>query len=300
MPHDPADGCAGCDIWPVAHGPAPAADRDGQDARDPDGDWVARYTRGGVLRAARPCRRCGQSVRLAVTDGIPLHVEPLPLPAAGVRSSWPAFWWHDTWGLTDRVPVGDDRRTAAGELLYVLHPCDHPTPTAPPTRERETRVTAPTFGTPRPPGDGVKNEDLQGKLLLIKVTEKKTGVATSSGAADVVVADIADLTGGEEHLGNFLFGKVLFGQFEVGVTYLGYIGKGVAQPGKSAPWLFTGAETDPAAVAQATQYLNYKASQAPAPAPTPAPAAAPAASPFPPAAAAAPAAAAPWATPPAA
>jgi hypothetical protein len=157
-------------------------------------------------------------------------------------------------------------------------------------------VTAPTFGTARPPGEGASNADLQGKLLLITVTEKKVGFATNAGVTDVVVADVVDLTGGEEHPDNFLFGKVLFGQFEVGVTYLGTIGKGVAKPGQSAPWLFTGAETDPAAVATAQQYLAYKATQASAAAPAAAPApAAPAASPF---GGGAPAAggAAPWAT----
>jgi hypothetical protein len=245
---------------------------------------------GDRLGAPRPCRTCGRPIRQAAEKGrrscnLVLDVEgpydPPTVPYPQVHG----IWWHHRHGLSDRIPRGDQRHQAEGAHLFVLH--THPKPPAPPTEGTPRTMTAP-FGTARPPGDGVKNEDLEGKLLLLKVTEKRLGVVTTSGAADVVVADVTDLESGEEHPGNFLFGKVLFGQLETGTTYLGRIGKGVAQPGKSAPWLWTDA-ADADSVAKANQYLAWKAQQNPASPSTPAPAATPAAAP------AATAAAPPWA-----
>jgi hypothetical protein len=306
MPHDPGpDGCLGCDIWPPDRpGYAPAS---GPRPRGPGDDWRAKYRKGGALLAVRPCRTCSRPVRVAdLGDGVRLHTEPEPLPATEVRPTWPAFWWSDTWGLTDREPLGDAQRTAAGELLFVMHPCDHtpnPPPTTP-TKERST-VTVPTFGTPKAGGAGVDQHSIKNKLLLISVTEIVRGMVTKANkpgeTTDAVRCDIVDLESGEEHSDALLFGKQLVNAFTGGVTYLGRLSKIDGKvDGRDHPWLFNGAQDDPAAVATATQYYTHKATQAfgqPAPAPVapapvaPAPAA-PAASPFP---AAAPAGAAPWA-----
>lgn len=245
------------------------------------------------LGPVRPCRKCGLPTRQAHHGGrvtYQVDVEGPHDPRCPDHRT--ASWWSPRWGHTSRVRGDDERHLAEGNELFVLHvdhcPAESITSDASPTKGTP-RMTAPQFGTPGTPGEGVGNEQLQGKLLLITVNEKRIGVVTSAGATDCLATDIVDLETGEEHTDNLLFGKVLFGQLKPGTTYLGRIGKGVAQPGKSAPWLFTGAEGDPAAVATATQYLAYKAGQQPAAAPaTPA---------FvPPAATLAPAAAAPpWA-----
>lgn len=266
--------------------------------RDPHAAWVTDTYR---LGPAHACEHCGRSIRQAWWKGARpecvLDVEG-PIDPAGVSQRWMAWWWDDRRPLADRIDTHDSEHLARGDLLFVMHPCELPAhrptaqPPAPPIRRAPPHMSTPQFGTPAPPGEGARNDDLVGHLLLITVTEKKTGLATSAGVADVVVADVVELDTGNEHPGNFLFGKVLFGQLSVGVTYLGKIEKGTAQPGKSAPWVFTTLHEDPAAFQSATQYLAYKASQvAAAPAPVPAAAPAPA---FPPAATAA-AAAPPWA-----
>lgn len=270
--------------------------------RDPLGAWVTDTYQIGPAHA---CGHCGRPVRQAWWKGARpdcvLYVEHVVDPA-GVSQRWPAWWWNDRRPLQDRIAPHDPDHLARGDLLFVMHPCELPAhrptahPPAPPTRKAPPHMSTPQFGTPAPPGEGARNEDLMGHLLLITVTEKKTGLITSNGPADVVVADVVELDTGAEHAGNFLFGKVLFGQLSVGVTYLGRLEKGAAQPGKSAPWIFATAHEDPAAVQSATQYLAYKASQvAAAPAPVPAAPAVPPAPAFPPAATAAPAAAPPWA-----
>lgn len=237
-------------------------------ARDPDGPWITATYR---LGPSHPCQHCGRAVRQAWWKGgrpeVVLDLEG-PLDPAGVHFHWLAWWWDDRRPLQDRVAGYDGEHLARGDLLFVMHPCEDPAyrplPAGPaqPTREAPPHMT--TFGTPATPGEGVKNDELMGHLLLIAVTEKKTGVVTTNGPADVVVADVVELDTGAEHPGNFLFGRVLFGQLSAGVTYLGRIEKGVQQPGKSAPWIFTSAHEDAAAVLTAQQYLAYKAAQTPA------------------------------------
>jgi len=228
---------------------------------------------GDRLGIPRPCRwGCGQNTRQAWEKGrieIVIDVDG-PIPPEQVSHEWPALWWHPRRGWSSR----SKNSIADGRLLFVMHPCEsrayRPTVTDAPSTEKEPRMTAPTFGTPGTPGEGVGNDELMGKLLLITVTEKRLGIVTTAGVTDCLATDIVDLESGAVHTDNLLFGKVLFGQLKPGTTYLGRIGKGVAQPGKSAPWLFTGAEEDPAAVATATQYLTYKAANTGAPAPAPA------------------------------
>jgi hypothetical protein len=151
------------------------------------------------------------------------------------------------------------------------------------------------FGTPAPPGaNGPSTEELKGKLLLINVASIEEIKATVHGDAKAVKCAVVELDGpdaGAEHPDCLLFSKTLTQQLATPQMYLGRLSKDPIPGGKTA-WHFTGAETDPAAVAIATQYLSYKAGQVPTAAP-----AAPATPAFtPPPAAAAPAAAAPpWA-----
>src|SRR5690606_8331452 len=91
---------------------------------------------------------------------------------------------------------------------------------------------------------GVKIPDFDGQLLLITPTGHATDITTAYGPADAVTATIAVLDGngaGEEHTGVRIFQKALQGQLRpkvgTGRMVLGRLGRGIAKPGQSAPWL---------------------------------------------------------------
>lgn len=94
------------------------------------------------------------------------------------------------------------------------------------------------------PSTGAKITEFEGRLLLIKPTEHREGITTAFGPADAVVADIAVLDGaqpGQEEYGVLVFQKALQGQLrpKIGTDryVLGRLGRGVAKPGQSAPWI---------------------------------------------------------------
>ncbi|MCK8674119.1 hypothetical protein M1M07_23785 [Rhodococcus sp. HM1] len=91
---------------------------------------------------------------------------------------------------------------------------------------------------------GVKWEDLNGKLLLIQPLSEEAGINTSFGAANAVRANVTVLDGptaGEEFNDTLIFPKVLQSQVKgnvgTGRFNLGRLGKGLAKPGQSAPWM---------------------------------------------------------------
>lgn len=91
---------------------------------------------------------------------------------------------------------------------------------------------------------GVKITDFDGQLLLITPTGHETDIPTAYGPADAVTATIAVLDGagaGDEHAGVRIFQKALQGQLRpkvgTGRMVLGRLGRGIAKPGQSAPWL---------------------------------------------------------------
>jgi hypothetical protein len=263
----------------------------------PDERLLPRYSGGDGLGAPRPCRDCGATVRQSIPGGWfqGRFLYEGPVPTHWVSPTWPASWWHPTWGLIDRVTGSEPNHP--DEQLCPYHICT-PTTDAAPT-PRKAHMTNPNpFGTPAPPGaNGPSTEDLKGKLLLINVASIEEIKGTIHGDAKAVKCSVVELDGpdaGAEHPDCLLFSKTLTQQLATPQMYLGRLSKDPIPGGKTA-WHFNGAETDPAAVATAQQYLAYKAGQAP---PTPPPAAsAPAFTPPPAATPAAPAASAapPWA-----
>lgn len=94
------------------------------------------------------------------------------------------------------------------------------------------------------PSSGVKITEFEGALLLLTPVEHRENISTSFGPADAVVADVAVLDGkdaGQTHPGTLIFQKALMGQLRpkvgTGRMVLGRLGKGVAKPGQSAPWV---------------------------------------------------------------
>lgn len=96
------------------------------------------------------------------------------------------------------------------------------------------------------PSTGVKLTEFEGNLLLLRPTEEQKGINTAFGAADAVAADVTVLDGkdaGHQHSGVLIFQKALQGQLRpkigTGRLVLGRLGRGVAKPGQSAPWILT-------------------------------------------------------------
>ncbi|MFD7157929.1 hypothetical protein ACFV9C_25230 [Kribbella sp. NPDC059898] len=88
---------------------------------------------------------------------------------------------------------------------------------------------------------GIKWDDLEGALLLIKPYGLEQGVVTNFGTTDAVRADVTVLDGsnkGEEYPDALVFPRVLQGQLKprTGQLVVGRLGKGAAKPGQSAPW----------------------------------------------------------------
>ena len=92
---------------------------------------------------------------------------------------------------------------------------------------------------------GARITDFEGCLLLVKPTSRQQGIPTAFGPADAIVADIVVLDGkyanAEPYTDVYVFQKVLQGQLKAkvgtGRYVLGRLGKGIARPGQSAPWV---------------------------------------------------------------
>ncbi|MEO3922987.1 hypothetical protein ABGB07_03775 [Micromonosporaceae bacterium B7E4] len=94
------------------------------------------------------------------------------------------------------------------------------------------------------PSSGVKITEFEGALLLLTPTEQREGINTAFGVADATVTDIAVLDGkdaGQVHSAVLVFQKALQGQLRpkigTGRMILGRLGRGIAKPGQSAPWV---------------------------------------------------------------
>lgn len=110
---------------------------------------------------------------------------------------------------------------------------------------------------------GIKWDDLDGRLLLIKPLGIEDSIKTAFGDSSAVRADVIVLDGPgspEEYLDTLVFPKVLQGQIKsnagTGRYNLGRLGKGNAKPGQSAPWLL--AEPTDADKDVARAYLDSK------------------------------------------
>lgn len=94
------------------------------------------------------------------------------------------------------------------------------------------------------PSTGVKITEFEGCLLLLAPTSEQKDINTSFGPADAVETTVTVLDGkdaGTEHNGVLIFQKALQGQLRpkigTGRMVLGRLGRGVAKPGQSAPWI---------------------------------------------------------------
>jgi hypothetical protein len=92
----------------------------------------------------------------------------------------------------------------------------------------------------------VRITDFEGNLLLVKPLQVDKDIPTVFGDANATTCDLIVLDGehaGEQHKGLMLFQKALQAQLAdrvgSGRMLLGRLGKGVAKPGQSPPWLFT-------------------------------------------------------------
>lgn len=106
-----------------------------------------------------------------------------------------------------------------------------------------------TLNNPAPPGAGMSLEEHLGALVLIDVLGVETDITTQYGKADAVRANVAVIDGagaGSEYPDTLIFPRVLQGQLKrsMGQKVIGRIGKGVAKPGQSAPWILTDASAD--------------------------------------------------------
>ena len=133
-------------------------------------------------------------------------------------------------------------------------------------------MTFEMFSAPSTQSSGVKVADLEGKLLVIEPTAFKEGIQTVHGIADAISVNLLDVDSGERHNDVLFFNVALKNALKpkIGQKVLARIGKGVAKPGKSAPWILNDASGEEGAIARAQAALGIASAT-----PTPAPAATP-------------------------
>lgn len=120
------------------------------------------------------------------------------------------------------------------------------------------------FTTPASTSGGLDYEANKGALLIVKPLEKKTGVSTSMGPANVIVADVWIVDGpeaGTEYPEMFIFPKVLQSQLapalRKGDMVAGRLGqKPATKPGFSPAWILE--DPTPADVAKAEEFWTAR------------------------------------------
>jgi hypothetical protein len=122
------------------------------------------------------------------------------------------------------------------------------------------------FSAPSTPTTGVKVADLEGKLLVIEPTDFKTEIPTVHGVADAIQVNLLDVDSGTTHRDVLFFNVALKSALipKIGQKVLARIGKGVAKPGKSAPWILIDASTEAGAIARAQAALGASQPAVPA------------------------------------
>lgn len=106
-------------------------------------------------------------------------------------------------------------------------------------------------------GDSLPLADINGHYVIAYVKGYEEGITTANGPANAVRVNVADLSTGTHHLDVLWFAKVVVGSLRprVGEHVLGKITQGVAQPGKSAPWILEDATQTPDVVAAADKWM---------------------------------------------
>ena len=117
-------------------------------------------------------------------------------------------------------------------------------------------------------GSVLKPAEIEGHLLVVEPNEYIESMSTQMGTSDAVRCTVHDITTKTTHEEVLWFSTVLVGALRsrIGAKVLGVMGKGVAKPGQTAPWVLNDASTVPEAVKAAQEYL----AQVPAAAPEPA------------------------------
>lgn len=119
-------------------------------------------------------------------------------------------------------------------------------------------------------GSVLKPAELEGHLLVVEPTEYIDHVPTAMGDSDAIKCTVHDITNKTTTYDVMWFSSVLVGSLKsrIGMMVLAVMGKGIAKPGQTAPWVLNDASSEPAAVEAAKQYLATQPA-------TPAPAAEP-------------------------
>jgi hypothetical protein len=114
------------------------------------------------------------------------------------------------------------------------------------------------FSAPTPGGgDKLPVADINGHFVIVHVTSYEENITTVNGPANAVRVNVADLSTGTHHLDVMWFPKVIVGSLrnQIGKTILAKVAQGVAQPGKSAPWILEDATGDNCGVAAAEKWM---------------------------------------------
>ena len=129
------------------------------------------------------------------------------------------------------------------------------------------------FASPGSAGGGWAIADAENHLVVVDVHSHEQNIPTSLGDRDAIKATVHDITEQDTFEDVLIFPKVLVGSLKnrVGQKVLGTIGKGVAKPNQSPPWVLFDAATDKKSVDAATAYLTGQVAESlTTPDPTPA------------------------------
>jgi hypothetical protein len=113
------------------------------------------------------------------------------------------------------------------------------------------------FTAPTSPST-LKPVEIEGHLLVVEPLEHIPSIATAMGEAEAIKCNVHDVTTATYHPEILWFSKVLVSSCKthIGERLLAVMGKGIAKPGQSAPWVLQDATQDAKLVKQATDYLN--------------------------------------------
>jgi hypothetical protein len=115
-------------------------------------------------------------------------------------------------------------------------------------------------------GSVLKPAEIEGHLLVVEPREYIQSMSTAMGDSDAVRCTVHDITTKTTYEEVLWFSSVLVGSLKsrIGAKVLGVMGKGVAKPGQTAPWLLNDASAEPAALEAARAYLATVTTAAPA------------------------------------
>lgn len=115
-------------------------------------------------------------------------------------------------------------------------------------------------------GSVLKPAEIEGHLLVVEPTEYIETMPTQRGDSDAIRCTVHDITTSTTHPEVLWFSTVLVGSLRsrIGAKVLGVMGRGVAKPGQTAPWVLNDASTNPEAVKAAQDYLGGQAATPPA------------------------------------